>query len=971
MKVLHPRCSDRLWLAAIGLLLLAAAGCTRSHYRRSADEEVYGLVDCAKDECNWPLADYTIEPKCESRMYDPFSADHPPMPPDDPTSHQLMHCVDCKKGWPCWHRDGDTSHVENPGWKACLPFDKDGWLALDRSAAMRTALLHSREYQFELEELYLSALDVTFQRFRLDAQFFGGNTTFFTADGPQRSTGRQSLLEVNNTLRMQKYTATGATIVTDVANSLVWQFAGPDEYRASTLLDFSLIQPLLRAGGRAVALENLTEAERTLLANIRQMEYFRRAYYTQIISGRTPGPGPIRGGFATNLAAPLPSTTTSGVLGLLGDQIRISNQLANVEGLQQSVDQIEAYCRASYIDQLQVDITRQALYNAQRGLLSLNTAYADRLDQYKITLGLPPDLKVRIQDPVLKRFDLMDPDATAAGIQNAIQPLLEGFRKSGLDEAGNRPVPDGDIRQAAAIVRDSAAYLVKVEGELRTLQQSLPARGEYLQNLQGEARELAPGWLDPRRIGKDALNQRYRKLKKAFVRLVDGTDLSAAELEAETGPDQDPLPEDAEADEELQLGLARPDPLRKTLNRLEEFAADPQGAAAKINRELQDEAVRTAERDARRKAERAAVERAQRAAADQVRETARQQGLEVEEMMRLVDEAVAKVDTKQVIAAAAADIDAAVKRVDAQRVRTGAQWSQQELFYGMLDRLSFLLFQLSLAEARARLELVSLVPVDMDPEEALETARENRLDWMNARAALVDQWRQIKIRANALRSDLNVVFNGDISTTDNNPLRFRGTTGRLRVGVQFDAPLTRLVERNAYREALIDYQRARRTYYTFEDRVNQGLRTTLRSMRQGQVDFELRRIGVHVAISQVDITRERLNAPPKAVVAAKPGETVAAGASSFGPTTARDLVSAYSGLLTAQNDLVSGWIDYESDRLSLDLDLGTMQLDAAGQWVDPGPIKRGKRTPPAPPELIPAPKGIPMLDLEEPTDPDA
>ena len=147
-----PRKQTWTRLVPVGLVLLMAAGCTRSHYRRSADEEVYGLVDCAKDECHWPLADYTIEPQCESRMYDPFSADHPPMPPDDPMSHQLMHCVDCKKGWPCWHRDGDTSHVENPGWKACLPYDKDGWVALDRSAAMRTALIHSREYQFELEE---------------------------------------------------------------------------------------------------------------------------------------------------------------------------------------------------------------------------------------------------------------------------------------------------------------------------------------------------------------------------------------------------------------------------------------------------------------------------------------------------------------------------------------------------------------------------------------------------------------------------------------------------------------------------------------------------------------------------------------------------------------------------------------------------------------------------------------------------
>ena len=98
----------------------------------------------------------------------------------------------------------------------------------------------------------------------------------------------------------------------------------------------------------------------------------------------------------------------------------------------------------------------------------------------------------------------------------------------------------------------------------------------------------------------------------------------------------------------------------------------------------------------------------------------------------------------------------------------------------------------------------------MKSEEAFRTARLNRPDWMNARASLVDTWRQIEVVANTLQSDLNLTFSGDVNTVDNNPLNFRGSTGRLRVGLEFDAPLTRLAERNAYRTALINYQQARR-----------------------------------------------------------------------------------------------------------------------------------------------------------------
>ena len=247
---------------------------------------------------------------------------------------------------------------------------------------------------------------------------------------------------------------------------------------------------------------------------------------------------------------------------------------------------------------------------------------------------------------------------------------------------------------------------------------------------------------------------------------------------------------------------------------------------------------------------------------------------------------------------------------------------------------------LGLIQARVRLETVTLVPVEMNPVEAFRTACQNRLDWMNARAALVDQWRQIQVAANALRGNLNVTFSGDMGTVGDNPVRFRSTTGRLRVGVQFDAPLTRLAERNIYRETLIDYQQARRAYYTFEDRVNQVLRSTLRSLRQTQLDFELRREAIRVAIAQVDFTQERVKAPPSGDI--KPGQTPA-----FGSTLARDLVTAYAGLLTAQNSFLNAWIDYEVDRLNLDLDMGTMQLDTCGNWIDPGPIKPSQKSPEA------------------------
>jgi hypothetical protein len=260
--------------------------------------------------------------------------------------------------------------------------------------------------------------------------------------------------------------------------------------------------------------------------------------------------------------------------------------------------------------------------------------------------------------------------------------------------------------------------------------------------------------------------------------------------------------------------------------------------------------------------------------------------------------------------------------------------------------LSLQISDLSLVQGRARLDTLILVPIELRTSEALEIARANRLDWMNARAALVDVWRQIEVNANALQAGLNVRLNGDVGTTGKNPLRFRSTTGSLQTSVEFDAPLTRLLERNFYRESLITYQRARRSYYAFEDRVSQALRSTIYSIRLDQLNFEIRRAAVSLAFTQTEQTRFRLTRPPR------PGEATVLGA-----TTSRDLVDALAALLTAQNGILSVWIDYETQRMNLDLDQGTFRLDQRCRWIDPGPIEPGMY-PTAEPEVLPAPEAI-------------
>ncbi len=794
------RCIRTVWLVAPFLFLLIAlhSGCSRSHYRLQADREVRCLIESGSTDPRWPLDDYTINPDPRSRFYDPNPADCPPMPLDDPVSHQLMHCVDGKKGYQHWDNYGNTGYSDNPLWKAYLPLNEDGELVLDRRAAVQIALLQSPEYQTELEDLYLSALDVTFERFQFDTQFFGGNDTFFRTTGPLSGYATSdSILTDDASLSLRKQFATGGELVAGVANSVIWELGGPNSYRVTTPITFAFVQPLLRAAGRAVVLEDLTQSERDLLANIRQMERFRRGFYNAVVAGRAGVQGPNAAGVGLPSISGGFSSSAGGFLSLLESQVRIRNTEGNVAGTQDSLYQIEALFEANRVSpRSQVELIRQSLYDVQSSLLRERTDYAESLDNFKVALGLPPSLKVRIEDPLLRQFDLIDPELTET--QSVMNDLLQMFR----DDATHPALETQWYGELSPAREACAALLEMVEGDIGRFQQALPDRIASLQ-------------------------------------------LIAARPEAQTG--------------QVDEGIFSTERLRLRLETVREDFGELKGKMASTLAQIQSiESIRQSEAG-----------------------------------------------------------NPNVMSADARKMLV-------DVFTDLYDEL----LELSLIEARARLDTVTLIPIELTAEEAFDIARGNRRDWMNARAALVDQWRLIEVSANALKSDVDVVVEGRADPLASNLFGSQpvnNTTGTLRVGLEFDAPLTRLAERNVYRRSLINYQRTRRQYYVFEDRIQQSLRDAIRTIRLGQIDFEVRRAAVFVAAIRTDMTRLQLTKPP-----AKGGNV--------GATTARDVQDALQALLRAQNNFLAIWVDYEAQRMNLDLDLGTMQLDAQGLWVDPGPV---------------------------------
>ena len=781
------------------------------------------LVDEKSSDPRWGLPGFTIQQDPRSRYFENYSLDRPPMPEDDPVSHQYMHRVDGMRAWPHWGRDGIRATLDNPQWRQRLPeyvsLDAQGSVKLDLPTALRLAYMHSPDHQSQLETIYLSALDVSTERFRLQTQFYGGNDTFIAHEGRKRGPGGEvNRLTTDTDMRLERAFATAGELLVGFANSFVWQFAGPDTYASASIVNVALVQPLLRNAGRSIALEQLTIVERGLLSNLRAYQRYRQGFFTRIAIGESGVSGPQRrggffggtgltgftgtgagglggvgavtgfgrGGFAGGAGgaggggagfAGGGAGQVGGFLGLLQASQEIRNTEVSLESMVRTLSLLEANLEAGIIDLTQVDQFRQNIETERATLLQSRNGLTNGVESYLTgTLGLPPDVPVTLDDSLVRQFQFID-----------------ARTGSGAGVAGGTAGSTGRIHRG-------------------------------------------PGG------GPDRTVLRHRLT--AFGRCRGGgADHAAGSGKCEsTG-------RHARADDDAAGKVA----LRKGPATAGNLAGRPAATIGTDASAPGERCVKNATPDTRREA---------------------------------LDELVT--------------------------------WLRELL--GTVQ-------ELSLVQARARVEAIAVEPIGLDAANAFRIALTYRLDIMNNRAALVDSWRLIQFNAKRLQSDLQIVVDGDIRTLGDNPFRFRGPTGRVRAGVQFDPPFTRLLERNSYRQQLIEYQQDRRQLIQFYDGVHLSMRQLLRDMQQLQVNLEIQRRAVVIAIRRVDLTREELNEPTPPP---QPGQP----ASQLGPTAALNLLTALSDLRSTQNNFMSVWLNYYADRMRLMRDLGLMQLDEQGNWVD-------------------------------------
>jgi len=151
-----------------------------------------------------------------------------------------------------------------------------GVINLAQAVAMATA--HNRDYQNQKEQLYLTALDLTLARHRFARQWFGTIDARYAKDSDDEQVGLDSEFGFDQLL------ADGAVVSAGIALDWARFLTGDPQTSLGSVLSASIRQPLLRGRGREVVQENLTQAERDVLYQIRSFNRFRKTFVVSIIA---------------------------------------------------------------------------------------------------------------------------------------------------------------------------------------------------------------------------------------------------------------------------------------------------------------------------------------------------------------------------------------------------------------------------------------------------------------------------------------------------------------------------------------------------------------------------------------------------------------------------------------------------------------------------------------------------------------
>jgi len=368
--------------------LLALAGCSARHYRLSADKEVYA----------------TINQKA------PFVTNMEPKFTIEQTNHLDL--------------SGLRTVIETNAFLGAAAASELGAGVLSLEEALALAVRYSRTYQDNKEQLFLTALSLTLARHQWTPLFSAGGSGSVNYE---RSTS-DNLAENYNA----HGTGSGGLdwLIRDIGKisvaattDFLRYLAGSPNTVSSSQIGLTFTHPLLQNAGYQVELENLTQAERDLMYQLRSFVLFRKSFSVQ---------------------------TAAAYYGVLSNRDAARNSYLNWQSSRHAAERTRALAAEGRTTQTDLGRIEQQELSAENGWIDAVRTYQSALDNFKIQLGLPVEAKVVLDDRELAILTIRQPKM---GAEDAIKVALAA-----------RP----DYQTAADQVAYSARKVKVAQNQLKT-----------------------------------------------------------------------------------------------------------------------------------------------------------------------------------------------------------------------------------------------------------------------------------------------------------------------------------------------------------------------------------------------------------------------------------------------------------------------------------------------------------------------
>ena len=357
-----------IWVISCLASLLIGAGCSTEHYKAEADEEVYTILDAKWGEglgskVNYRISDVAAGPSDLSPSY-------------------------------------------------TLP--ASGVLSLADAVAAATA--NNRNYQTQKEQLYIKVLDLTLVRHSFVRQWFGTIDAGYVSNKNEDSENSGERLDQNTELGFSQLLADGASISTGIAIDWIRFLTGDPRTSLGSVLSASVMAPLLRGSGRKIAQENLTQAERDALYQIRSFNRFRKTFVVMI---------------ATDYYR------------VLQNRDAVTNGENDYQRAVESKDRLEMEAKAGRKNPYEVDQAQQRVLQAGDSLVRFQERYEQLLDEFKVKLVLPTDAEIELDQNELKALAELGISQPDYMLEEAVETALN----QRLDLATSRDYVDDAVRK--------------------------------------------------------------------------------------------------------------------------------------------------------------------------------------------------------------------------------------------------------------------------------------------------------------------------------------------------------------------------------------------------------------------------------------------------------------------------------------------------------------------------------------------